>query len=108
VPLMLVLVGMALRDGLARWRGAPELAWIALVQLLLVPLGVWGLAQATGLTGRTLVAVVLEAAMPCMALGVVLCDRYGLDGGLYAAAMTLTTCLSLVTLPAWYLVLGTP
>jgi len=105
VPLMLVLVGMALRDGLARWRGAPVLLWVVAMQMVLVPLGVWGLAAIAGLGGRTLVAVVLEAAMPCMALGVVLCDRYGLDGGLYAGAMTLTTLSSLVTLPIWFAVL---
>jgi predicted permease len=43
----------------------------------------------------------MEAAMPSMVIGIVLCDRYGLDTGLYAAAVTLTTLLSLFTLPVW-------
>jgi len=36
----------------------------------------------------------------------VLCDRYGLDTGLYAAAATLSTLLSLLTLPFWHGVVG--
>jgi predicted permease len=39
--------------------------------------------------------------MPSMVIGIVLCDRYGLDTGLYAAAVTLTTLVSLITLPMW-------
>jgi predicted permease len=37
-----------------------------------------------------------------MVLGIVLCDRFNLDAGLYAAAVTATTAMSLVTLPLWY------
>jgi hypothetical protein len=33
---------------------------------------------------------------------VVLCDRYGLNAGIYAAAVTATTLLSIGTLPLWY------
>jgi predicted permease len=40
--------------------------------------------------------------MPSMVLGIVFCDRYGLDTALYAAAVTVTTALSLITLPFWY------
>jgi hypothetical protein len=48
-----------------------------------------------------LTGTVIEAAMPSMVLGLVFCDRYGLDTALYAAAVTLTTLLSLLTLPLW-------
>jgi predicted permease len=41
-----------------------------------------------------------------MALGVVLCDRYGLNSGIYATAVTVTTLLSIVTLPLWYAWMG--
>jgi predicted permease len=40
--------------------------------------------------------------MPSMVLGIVICDRYRLDTALYAMVVTLTTALSLVTLPAWF------
>ena len=43
-----------------------------------------------------------QVIRPALADGkIVLCDRYGLDTGLYAAAVTLTTLLSLFTLPMW-------
>jgi predicted permease len=37
-----------------------------------------------------------------MVLGIVLCDRYALDSALYAAAVTITTAASLITLPLWH------
>jgi hypothetical protein len=75
---------------------------IILLQLILTPTLVLILGQSFGLEGMVLTAVVLEAAMPSMVLGIVFCDRYGLDTALYAAAVTVTTALSLITLPFWY------
>ncbi len=57
-----------------------------------------GLGRAVGLSGDTLAGAVLEAAMPSMVLGMVLCDRFGL----YAITVTLGTALSLLTLPLWF------
>jgi predicted permease len=37
-----------------------------------------------------------------MVLGIVFCDRYDLDVSLYATTVTVTTVLSLLTLPLWY------
>jgi len=39
--------------------------------------------------------------MPTMVLGLVICDRFKLDTSLYAEAVTVTTALSLITLPLW-------
>jgi hypothetical protein len=39
--------------------------------------------------------------MPSMVLGIVLCDRYGLDSALYAEAVTVSTALAVLTLPLW-------
>jgi predicted permease len=75
---------------------------VLLIQLVFMPLLVWGLALASGLDGRLLPPVVLEAAMPSMVLGMVICDRYGLDTPFYATAVTLSTALSMFTLPLWY------
>ncbi|MFP5505676.1 MAG: AEC family transporter [Gammaproteobacteria bacterium] len=101
-PLMLIALGLGLRwlgsDPRQLLRVLPVLA----IQLILMPLLVWGLALATGLDTRLLAPVVLEAAMPSMVIGLMLCDRYGLDAPFYATAVTLSTALSLVTLPLWY------
>jgi len=69
---------------------------------LLTPLLVWQLARTLGLDGDLLTAVVLEAAMPSMVLGLVLCDRFRLDATIYALAVTVTTLLSLLSLPLWF------
>lgn len=103
VPLMLIALGMGLTwaPGGGGRRVALLVPAVA-IQLLLVPPVVWALAAALGLSGDLLTAVVLEGAMPCMVLGIVLCDRFGLDSGLYAGAVTASTALSLVTLPLWF------
>ncbi len=106
VPLMLFTLGLSLT-----WRAVGRAQLVSIlpvlaIQLFLMPLVVLGLARAIGLGGETLAAVVLEAAMPCMVLGVVICDRYGLDTGLFATAVTASTALSLVTLPLWFVWAG--
>ncbi|MDP3933394.1 MAG: AEC family transporter, partial [Methylococcaceae bacterium] len=53
-------------------------------------------------TGDYRAAAVLDIAMPSMVLGIVFCDRYYLDSSLYAMAVTVTTALSLITLPLWH------
>jgi malate permease and related proteins len=101
VPLMLLSVGMALTRGLLALKHLPLTLPVALVQLLLMPLVVWGVATAVGLYGDQRVAVVLEGAMPSMVLGIVIADRHGLNTGVYAAALTVTTLLAFITLPFW-------
>ena len=102
VPLMLIALGMALSWETRQLQRLPLLMPVLAIQLLLMPLLAWGLAATLGLQGELRTAVVLEAAMPSMVLGVVLCDRYGLDTGLYATAVTTSTALSLLTLPLWF------
>lgn len=102
VPLMLFSLGLGLR-----WQGGwahhlPPVIPVILIQLLIAPLLVWLVSGPVGVNGALRVAVVLEAGMPSMVLGVVLCDRYRLDTTLYAMAVTLTTALSILTLPFWY------
>jgi predicted permease len=103
---MLFSLGLGLRwdaDALGRM---PALIPVLLIQLVLTPLAVWGFAGLLGLQGGMLTGVVLEAAMPAMVLGIVLCDRFGLDTALYAMAVTLSTALSMLTLPLWFSLLG--
>jgi malate permease and related proteins len=101
-PLMLFALGLALC--IRHWRVgyAAMLAPLVAIQLFVMPLWAWGLARLLGLEGELLVGTVLEAAMPSMVLGLVFCDRYRLDTSVYAAAVTVTTALALVTLPLWY------
>jgi predicted permease len=63
------------------------------------------IADVVNLQNQFKAAAVLDLAMPSMVLGVVFCDRYGLDSALYATAVTITTALSLLSLPFWFGVL---
>jgi len=101
VPLMLVNLGLSLQWRSLHWRQLPFLLPVVVVQLGLMPAVVWASATAIGIHSPLLHAVVLEAALPAMVLGLVICDRHELDTGVYAAAVTLTTALSLITLPLW-------
>lgn len=101
VPLMLLALGMSLS-----WRSLNRRAMVAIVPLLLIqlvlqPLLALWLATMLGLGGAEWLGTILEAAMPSMVLGIVLCDRYRLDAGFYSLTVTLSTLLSLATLPAW-------
>lgn len=102
VPLMLISLGLSLEWNKAQWGKLPTVVPVLLLRLLLIPALVALFASATGLSGELRAAVVMEAAMPSMVLGIVFCDRYNLDVGLYATMVTVTTVLSLVTLPLWY------
>lgn len=102
VPLMLFSLGLGLRWGSGWGQRLSLVLPVVFIQLLLTPLLVWGASDITGLSGSVRTAVVLEAAMPSMVLGIVLCDRYRLDSSLYAMAVTLSTALSVFTLPLWF------
>ncbi len=102
VPLMLISLGMSLRWS-SLWLDNLQLIMpVVIIQLLLVPLGAWFVAQGAGIENELLMAVVLEAAMPSMVVGLIFCDRFGLDASMYAATVTLSTLLSLFTLPLWF------
>lgn len=105
-PLMVIAIGLALTINRSLLREFFVLIPVFIIQLLIMPAVAWLCAFSLATPSQTLVAVVLEAAMPCMVIGIVLCDQFHLDGRIYAAAVTLSTLLSMLTLPLWYSVLG--
>ncbi len=101
VPIMLVAVGMALswrRGWLAR---APLLLPALLIQLGFMPLCAYVLVRILPVPETLQSMLVVEAAMPTMVLGLVFCERYQLSTELYAEAITLSTALCWLTIPAW-------
>jgi malate permease and related proteins len=102
IPLMLIALGMSLQLQSLKLQKLPVLMPVLLIQLITMPLFALLLAHISGLSGDYLIAVVLEAAMPSMVLGIVICDQFKLDTGIFAAAVTLSTTISLITLPVWY------
>ncbi len=108
VPLMLIAVGLALSLKRETWKRLPAVAPVLILRLILVPAMALLITWMFGLAGDLRMAVVLETAMPSMVVGIVICERYGLDAGTYSAAVTLSTAASLLSLPLWFALLNTP
>lgn len=101
-PLMIFSLGLALSWRAIRFRNLPYIIPIVAFKLFLLPWAAMHIADVVQLEGKFKAAAVLDLAMPSMLLGVVLCDRYRLDSSLYATAVTVTTGLSLISLPYWF------
>jgi hypothetical protein len=102
VPLMLIALGMSIRWQSLHIRLLPLLLPVVLISLVLAPAIVWSVTQFIDLPFEVAQTVVLAAAMPTMVFGFVICEQYELDSALYAAAVTLTTIVCLLTLPVWF------
>lgn len=105
VPLMLFSLGLALSWKAVTVRNFPYVIPVIVIKMALMPLFAIALLGYLQLDGDYGAAAVLDLAMPSMVLGIVFCDRYRLDSSLYAMAVTVTTAISLVTLPFWHGVL---
>jgi predicted permease len=105
VPLMLFSLGLALNWKAVARRNIPYVVPVVVIKMLLMPIFAIFLAGYLPMEGKYKAAAVLDMAMPSMVLGLVFCDRYRLDSALYAMTVTVTTALSLITLPFWHGVL---
>ncbi len=105
VPLMLISLGMSIRWDTLKYEIFPTVIPVSVVSLFIAPLVVFHIASALQMPTDTLTISVILAGMPTMIFGIVLCERYQLDSGLYAAAVFLTTVLSIGTLTTWFNVL---
>lgn len=105
VPLMLIALGMSIRWDTFKLKLIPLLLPVCLIGLCIAPLAALWVARTLGLHDNQLTACVLLAAMPTMVFGIVICERYRLDGALYAAAVFLSTLLSIGSLSLWFVLL---
>ena len=102
VPLMLFSLGLALNWKAVIKSNIPYILPVIIIKMLLMPLCAIILVSYLSLGDKYKAAAVLDLAMPSMVLGVIFCDRYRLDSALYAMIVTVTTALSLITLPFWH------
>jgi len=102
VPLMLIALGMSLRWDTIRLRFLPLLLPVSLISLLIAPIITLLISQGLAVPQQITTAVVLLSAMPTMIFGIVICERYQLDSAIYAAAVFLTTLISVVSLTLWF------
>ena len=102
VPLMLFSLGLALSWQAVTRKNLPYVLPIVIIKMCLLPLFAMTLISYLPMEGHYKAAAVLDLAMPSMVVGVVFCDRYKLDSALYAMTVTVTTALSLFSLPFWH------
>ncbi|GAB6139374.1 AEC family transporter [Methylosoma difficile] len=105
VLLMLFSLGLALTWQSVTLKNLPYVIPVIAIKMLLMPLLALFLVGHLSLQDNYKAAAVLDLAMPSMVLGIVFCDRYHLDSALYAMTVTVTTALSLISLPLWYALL---
>lgn len=102
VPLMLIVLGMSIRWQSLHLSNMKLLLPVVLTSLILVPSAVFTMSHVVSLDTDLTVIATLLSAMPTMIFGVVMCEHYQLDSELYAAAVTSTTIVSLITLSFWF------
>lgn len=79
---------------------------VALVKLVAMPLAVFAFVAAASATpAEADLAAIIEAAMPTMAMGVMLADRFKLDIDAAALITAWATLLFCLTLPVWLMLL---
>lgn len=102
VPLMLISLGLSLSISREHLKQLQAIFPVLGVKLFFMPAIALAMSTALEVSGMLRQAVILEAAMPSMVIGLVLCDRYGLNTVVYAAAVTLSTAVSFITLGIWF------
>ena len=102
VPLGMIAIGLALQWH-KQWNELiAYLVPVAVIQLVILPLALWGLFHIFGLSGpQTYRSMMLQAAMPAMLIGFLFCEKYKLDMTAYTAAFSFTTVVSIATTPLW-------
>ena len=101
IPLMLIALGMGLNWSSLRWQNLPLSALVLVCRLAIVPCFGFLLGQRLGFSGDKLAALVMEAGMPSMMLGVVFCDRYRLDTAFYSMIVVLSTVAGIFSVELW-------
>ncbi|MDH5446308.1 MAG: AEC family transporter [Gammaproteobacteria bacterium] len=102
IPLMLISLGLSLYIKQEHLKQMRSIIPVLGVKLFFMPVVAMVLATALGMQGMVKQVVILEAAMPSMVIGIMLCDRYGLNSVVYAASVTVSTALSFITLGIWF------
>ena len=99
VPLLVLLVGLTLQIPNRRYLGLAALA--TLVKVLVPTAILWLLLAGSSLAiaDATVPALTLTVAAPSVVVGIVLCDRYGLDSELFCVVLTLSTLLYVLATP---------
>ena len=106
LPIGLLVVGLSLNWNKQWHKLIPVMLPATLIQLILLPIVLWAFFHLFGLAGpQTFKSMFMQAAMPSMVLGFIICERYRFDSDAYAAAFSFTTVISIITLPIWWTII---
>lgn len=105
IPIALLLTGATLADFMAELRnahsGAAVLTLASVLRLGVLPLGFLAMARFLPVSDELKRVLVVQAAMPCAMLPIVLAKHYGGNAGMAVQIVFVTTLLALLTIPAW-------
>ena len=97
-PLPMIVIGYHLASAGFNIKGAGTYAAI-FVRLIISPLIMLGGLYLCGIRGTILVACVIAASAPCAAATTMFAEKFGGDTTLSAACVSITTLLSVITMP---------
>ena len=100
VPAALLIIGSSMSHlPLRAMLGNSTVYVTTLLRLAVLPLGVYGLCQATGFDPFVVNINTIVIAMPVATYGTILCLRHGKDTTLITETTFITTLLSMITIP---------
>lgn len=107
VPLSLLVIGSNLALSLSE--GFPKITvdmiMIMVGKFVIHPLIIWGAFTLFGITGFPLKVFILMAAMPCHAQTAIMAEYYDLEGEYASNLVSLSTIISLFTIPIYAAIL---
>lgn len=108
VPLSLLVIGSNLAKSLSK--GMPKISLdqiiIMIGKFVIHPLIIWGAFSIFGVSGLPLKVFILTAALPCHAQTAIVSEFYGLEGEYASNLVSLSTLISMVTIPLYAAILG--
>lgn len=103
VPLSLLVIGSNLAKSVSD--GLPRITADQLVimagKFIIHPLIIWGMCTLIGITGLPMKVFILTAALPCHAQTAIMAEYYDLEGKYASNLVSLSTIISLVTIPVY-------
>lgn len=101
VPLSLLVIGSNLAKSLKRGfsRISLDQILIFLGKFVIHPLIIWGMFSVAGVSGLPLKVFILTASLPCHAQNAIMAEYYGLEGEYASNLVSLSTLISLFTIP---------
>jgi predicted permease len=100
IPLMMIILGGIIYNSALQYSADKRsVILLSFLKLIIMPGLIWLVVQLLPIAGIPRGVAVIEAAMPSAVMAVTFASRYKADEKLAASATTITTLLSILTLP---------